>query len=287
MSNNRRTTVVADSTISLSREQIGELPLAVVRLHVVLDGGTYHDGVDLTADEFYQRLAKSHTRAQTSAPSPASFQMAFADAGTDVLCITVSSQLSATYDAARIAVELEQKSDPSQSVHLMDSKTAGGAEALVVLAAARAAQEGKPLDEVVKVATRTANRVYFVGVLESLKHLHRGGRVPRIASWAASLLNIKPVLAIWPGEGKVRMLARPRSKLRAIERVLNVIDQEAGGKPVHVIVMHAAVPEEAATLLARIQERFSCVETLTTAFTPVIGAHTGPGLLGVAFYSEE
>ena len=83
------------------------------------------------------------------------------------------------------------------------------------------------------------------------------------------------------------MLARPRSKPRAIERVLNVIDQEAGGKPVHVIVMHAAVPEEAATLLARIQERFLCVETLTTAFTPVIGAHTGPGLLGVAFYSEE
>ena len=287
MSNNRRTTVVADSTISLSREQIGELPLAVVRLQVVLDGGTYHDGVDLTPDEFYQRLAKSYTMVQTSAPSPASFQKAFADAGTDVLCITVSSQLSATYDAARTAVELEQKSDSSQSIHLMDSKTAGGAEALVALAAARAAQEGKPLDEVVKVATRTANRVYFVGVLESLKHLQRGGRVPRIASWAASLLNIKPVLAIWPGEGKVRMLARPRSKPRAIERVLNVIDQEAGGKPVHVIVMHAAVPEEAATLLARIQERFPCVETLTTAFTPVIGAHTGPGLLGVAFYSEE
>ena len=287
MSNNRRTTVVADSTISLSREQIGELPLAVVRLQVVLDGGTYHDGVDLTPDEFYQRLAKSYTMAQTSAPSPASFQKAFADAGTDVLCITVSSQLSATYDAARTAVELEQKSDSSQSIHLMDSKTAGGAEALVALAAARAAQEGKPLDEVVKVATRTANRVYFVGVLESLKHLQRGGRVPRIASWAASLLNIKPVLAIWPGEGKVRMLARPRSKPRAIERVLNVIDQEAGGKPVHVIVMHAAVPEMAATLLARIQERFPCVETLTTAFTPVIGAHTGPGLLGVAFYSEE
>jgi fatty acid-binding protein DegV len=83
------------------------------------------------------------------------------------------------------------------------------------------------------------------------------------------------------------MLARPRSKPKAIERVLNVIEQEAGGKHLHVIVMHAAAPEEAAMLLVRIQERFTCVEKLTTAFTAVIGAHTGPGLLGVAFYAEE
>lgn len=287
MSSGRRTTVVVDSTVSLSRDQIGELPLTVVPLQVVLDGSTYQDGVDLTADEFYRRLAASHTMAQTSASSPASFQEAFANAGTDVLCITVSSKLSATYDAARTAVELTQKSSPSQSIHLMDSRTAGGAEALVALAAARAALEGKPLDAVVHIAMQTANKVYFVGVLESLKHLQRGGRVPRIASWAASLLNIKPVLAIWPGEGEVRMLARPRSKPKAIERVLNVIEHEAGDRPIHVIVMHAAVPEEAAALLVRIQKRFACVETLTTAFTPVIGAHTGPGLLGVAFYAEE
>ncbi len=290
VSNNRPTTVIVDSTTSLSLDQVGELPLTVVPLQLVLDGQTYHDGVDLTSDEFYHRIATSHTKAQTAAPSPASFQEAFskaADAGTDVLCLTVSSKLSATYDAARTAVELAQESTTSQSIHLMDSKTAGGAEALVALAAAQAAQDGKALDEVVQVASQTANRVYFVGVLESLKRLQRGGRVPRVASWAASLLNIKPVLAIWPGEGEVRMLARPRSKPRAMERVLNVIDREGEGKPLHVIVMHAAVPEEATMLLARIRERFTCLETLSTALTPVIGAHTGPGLIGVAFYAEE
>ena len=83
------------------------------------------------------------------------------------------------------------------------------------------------------------------------------------------------------------MLARPRSKPRAMERVLNVIDREGEGKPLHVIVMHAAVPEEATMLLARIRERFTCLETLSTVLTPVIGAHTGPGLIGVAFYAEE
>ena len=83
------------------------------------------------------------------------------------------------------------------------------------------------------------------------------------------------------------MLERPRSKPRAIERVLRIINRETGGVALHVVVMHAAASEEAASLLAQIQERFTCVETLTTAFTPVIGAHTGPGLLGVAFYADQ
>ena len=290
MTNGLRTTVVVDSTASLAPEQIDGLPIAVVPLQIMIDGKNYLDGIDLTPEEFYQHIAASNATAQTSAPSPASFQAAFADAAaaaTDVLCITVSSRLSATYEAARGAIDLAQATSRHQQIHLLDSATAGGAEALVALSAARAAQEGKTLEEVEAVATWAVGRVYFVGVLETLKYLQRGGRVPRVASWAASLLNIKPVLAIWPGEGEVRMLERPRSKQKAIDRVLNVIDREAKGNPIHVIVMHAAAAEEAALLLARIQERFTCVETLATTFTPVIGAHTGPGLLGVAFYAEE
>ena len=289
VTNGLLTTVVVDSTVSLSRDQLEGLPLAVVPLQIILNGQSYQDGIDLTPDAFYRHVATSGATAQTSAPSPSAFQVAFADAavaGTDVLCITVSSRLSATYDAARAAVELARAASPHQQIHVLDSRTAGGAEALIALAAARAAREGQALEDVVEVATRIAGRVYFVGVLETLKHLQRGGRVPRVASWAASLLNIKPVLAIWPNAGEVRMLERPRSKPRALERVLNVMDREAGGKPLHVVVMHAAAVEDAADLLARIQERFTCVEMLTTAFTPVIGAHTGPGLLGVAFYAE-
>ena len=285
-----RTTVVVDSTVSLSADQIEGLPLTVVPLLVVLNGRSYRDGVDLTSEEFYRQIAVKGASAQTSAPAPAAFQAAFADAavaGNDVLCITVSSRLSATYNAAQTAMEMARESTPGQQIHLLDSATAGGAEALVALAATRAAQEGKSLQEVIETATQIASRVYFVGVLETLRHLQQGGRVPRVAMWAASLLDIKPVLGIWPGEGKVRMLERPRSKPRAIERVLRFIERETGGKALHVVVMHAAASEEAASLLAQIQERFTCVETLTTMFTPVVGAHTGPGLLGVAFYADQ
>ena len=128
--------------------------------------------------------------------------------------------------------------------------------------------------------------MYFIGILESLRRLQRGGRVPRAAAWAASLLNIKPVLGIWPGEGEVRMVARPRTRARAVERVLRVMAAETSGRPVRVVVMHAAAPEEAKEMHRRISERFDCTETTIAPFTPVIGAHTGPGLLGVAFCTE-
>jgi DegV family protein with EDD domain len=287
MSDNIKAFVVTDSTSSFSQDELEDMPLIVVPMNVVLNGRNYRDGIDITADEFYQHITATGDLPQTSAASPAGFHAAFKYAKTDVLCITVSSQLSATYDSARTAIELAKEENPTQRIELLDSGTAGGAQALVALVAARAANAGQTLEEVTKVARQVAQCVYFIGVLESLKHLQRGGRVPRVASWAASLLNIKPVLAIWPGEGKVRMIERPRSKPKAIERVLNVIERKSGGKPIHVVVMHAAVPAEADTLVARIRERFYCVETLITPFTPVIGAHTGPGLLGVAFYADE
>lgn len=286
LSDHIRTTVVVDSTGSFNGGELEDMPLFFVPMNVILDGKSYWDGIDITADEFYRRISATGKQAQTSAATPAGFQTAFKIAKTDVLCITVSAQLSATYDSARTAIELEREGNSAQRIELLDSGTAGGALALIALAAARAANDGQSLEEVTKVARQVARRVYFIGVLESLKHLQRSGRVPRVASWAASLLNINPVLAIWPGEGKVRMIERPRSKPKAIDRILNVIDREAEGKPIHVVVMHAAVPEEADKLVGRIQERFDCVEILITPFTPVIGAHTGPGLLGLAFYAD-
>jgi DegV family protein with EDD domain len=287
LSDNIKTFVVTDSTGSFNVDELEDMPLIVVPMNMILNGKNYRDGIDITTDEFYQHIATTGDLPQTSAVAPAGFQAAFKNAKKDVLCITVSAQLSATYDSARTAIDLAQEENPTQRIELLDSGTAGGAQALVALAAARAANAGQTLEEVTEVTRRVAQRVYFIGVLESLKHLQRGGRVPRVAAWAASLLNIKPVLAIWPGEGKVRMIERPRSKPKAIERLLNVIERESEGKPIHSVVMHAAVPEEAETLATRIRERFDCVETLITPFTPVIGAHTGPGLLGVAFYADE
>ena len=227
-------TVIVDSTSSLTAEHIGDLPIEVVPLQLTVGERNYRDGVDLTPEAFYQQIEDETVPAQTAAPSPASYDAAFQRAfasGRDVLCITTASKLSSTYSIATGASQLALASFPERRSIVLDSATAGGAEALVTLAAARRAVDGGSLDEVERVACGVAERVYFVGILESLRRLQRGGRVPRAAMWAASLLNIKPILGIWPGEGEVRMVARPRSKAKAVERVLRTIAEETGGKP--------------------------------------------------------
>ncbi len=282
-------TVIVDSTSSLTAAHIGGLPIEVVPLQVSVDRRSYRDGVDIDAEEFYRLIMDDSVPAQTAAPSPAAFEDAFKRAfaaGRDVLCITTTSKLSATYSIAAAALEVAGAAYPERRGVVVDSATAGGAEALVALAAARSAADGAELVAVEEVARGVAGRVYFIGILESLRRLQRGGRVPRAAMWAASLLNIKPVLGIWPGEGEVRMVARPRTGAKAVDAVLRIMAEETSGRPVRVVVMHAAAPEAAAELQRRIAERFMCVESLVMPFTPVIGAHTGPGLLGVAFHVE-
>ena len=281
--------VVVDSTSSLTPEHTRGLPVEVAPLQITVGGRTYQDGVDLSPEDFYQQITDDSVPAQTAAPSPASFQAAFQrafTAGMDVLCITTTSKLSVTHAAAQGAMDMALGLAQDRRGIVLDSGTAGGAEALVALAAARLASAGGTLDEVAELAASVAGRVYFIGVLESLRRLQRGGRVPLAVLWAASLLQIKPILGIWPGEGEVRMVERPRTRAKALERVLDIMGTETAGKPIHVVVMHTAAPAEAAAMQRKITERFQCVETMTTPFTPVIGAHTGPGLLGVAFYAE-
>ena len=225
------TRVVVDSTSSLLPDHIGDLPLSIVPLQITLDGQNYKDSTDLTAEEFYERIAVVGSKTSTSAPNPTAFETAFAVDKLNVLCITVSSKLSATYNAAQTAIKLRTSSLSSQRILLLDSGTAGGAQGLIALAAARAAMEGQSLEEVFTVASATASQVYFIGVLETVEYLQRSGRIPKIASWAVSLLNIKPVLGMFPGEGKVRMLYRPRSKPKAVEIILDFIADKTGTKP--------------------------------------------------------
>ena len=283
----RRVAVVVDSTVSLPTALLEGLPLHIVPLKLDLDGTSYLDGVDLTPGELYRRLPSLQGLPKSSAPSPASFLAAFHEAALhaeDLLCVTLTSRLSGTYDAARTAIQVAGDELPDLRIRLLDSTTAGGAEGLVALAAARTAAEGRSLNEVFAVAERVSERVHFLGVMETLHYVWKGGHIPRVALWASTLLDIKPVLDIWRGE--VRLVGRPRTKAKGIARMLATMAKRVGEGPLHVVAMHADAPDEAEELLRQVQARFACAEALIVPFTPVIGAHTGPGLLAVAFYEE-
>ncbi len=167
----------------------------------------------------------------------------------------------------------------------MDSQTATAAEGLIALAAARVAMAGKSLDDVVKVAKEIRDRVTFVVLLDTIRHVYRSGRIPKIAARVGSLLNIRPVLT--SSSGLIRFIGAVRNKEHGINRLLKIMRDKVGQRQVHVAVMHAYAPDEAERLKERVSSEFNCAELWVTEFSPLMGYATGTGTVGFAFYPED
>jgi len=283
----RRVAVVTDSSASLPKALAESCAIDVVPLAIVFGRDVYADGA-LPEEEFYARLRADHHLPTTAAPPLGAFLEAFlraGEAGLAVFCVTLTARLSGTYSAALQAARLARQERPGLQVEVMDSGTVAMGTGFIALAAARAALQGADLETVTAVAEAVRSRVYVVGVLESLHYLAKGGRVPKVAAWASSLLQVKPIIQYWGGD--VGLLERVRTQPRALERLLAIMEQRLDhGRPLHVSVLHAAAPATAQGLAAEVQERFQPQELFIAPFTQVLAAHTGPGLVGLAFYSE-
>jgi DegV family protein with EDD domain len=168
---------------------------------------------------------------------------------------------------------------------VIDSGLATIAEGFVVLAAADAAEAGGSLEEVVAAARSMMSRVHFYATLDDLKHLHRGGRIGEAATLLGSKLRINPILNL--ENGRVRVVSVVRTRLAAVERMIVMMRDQAADRPLHASVFHGDAAAEAERIAREIQSGFNCVECYVTTFTPVMGAHTGPGVIGLAFYTEE
>jgi DegV family protein with EDD domain len=145
---------------------------------------------------------------------------------------------------------------------------------------------GRTLDEVMIIAKKTMSRVNLFATLDTLQYLAKSGRVPQAAALVNSLLSIKPIFTL--NHSDARTVALPRTMKSAMNRMLKLMEKAVvKGQPMHVAVMHADAPDKAITLKNRVSSQFECNEIFITEFTPVMGVHTGPGLIGIAFYSEE
>jgi DegV family protein with EDD domain len=167
----------------------------------------------------------------------------------------------------------------------MDSRNVTAAEGFIALAAARVALEGKNLAEVVKVAEKVRDKVVFIALLDTIRHVYRTGRIPKVASQIGSMLNIRPIL-MNSSSGTINFKGVVRKREHGINRLLGVLRDKVGQDPAHVAVMHAYVPDEAEKLKNRISSEFNCAELFITEFSPVMGYATGTGTLGFAFYKE-
>ena len=246
------------------------------------------DGIDITPDEFYRRLQEESFSVTTSAPNPETFLEAFEAAGEvalDVLCITLTAQLSGAYNSACIARDMVSSRLAEIQVKVVDAQAAAGATGLIALAAARASSQGQGIEAVSRVVEKLIPRVHLLAFVDTLYYLERSGRVNRVQSLAASIIGIKPMFELKGGQP--RLVAKPRSRARALQLLAEHVRARDSGGPMYVNVMEANAPIEAASLAHSIESQLQCRDIFVSQFTPVMGAHTGPGLVGVAFYSEE
>jgi DegV family protein with EDD domain len=284
----QKVAIVTDSLACLTKELVAKYKIRIVPLNIHFNGKIYKDWVDIAPKQAYELFLKAPESWGSSAPSPGDYLKVFREAGKrikNILCITVSSRVSATIDAATLARKQAKAELPRTSIEVMDSQMVTAAEGLVALAAARAAKAGKSLAEVAKVAEEIRDKVSFLAFLDTIRYVYRSGRIPKIAAQAGSLLNIKPILTM--SSGVVRFMGAVRSREGGIERMLKVMRDRVGQKPVHVAVMHAYALEEARKLKERVASAFNCAEIWISEFSPLMGYATGTGTLGLAFYAED
>jgi len=273
--------VVTDSAANLPMDLVAELGIDVVPLHVSIGDQAFRDGVDIGMQQFYERLQESGDVATTSAPSMGEFLEAFEaiPADEDVVCVTVAADVSATNQAARAAA-----AELDRPIEVIDSLNASMAEGFVVLEAARMARDGATTNDVVARAREVASRSRILATIDTFEFLKRSGRVRRAQAYAATMLNIKPVFRFQDGDAVG--LARPRTRGRALERIVKETLDEAKDRSVHLAAFHALSEGDAKELVRRVELEADVVESYVVEATPVIGAHTGPGLVGTAFFCD-
>jgi DegV family protein with EDD domain len=285
---NNKVAIVTDSLGCLTRELVEQYGIRIVPANVYFGDRVYKDWVDITPTEAYELFLKNPEGWTTSPAPPEDWLKTYRELSKQtksILCITVSSKLSAMYNIARQAKEQVKAEIPETTIEVLDSGMAVTAQGLVTLAAARAAEQGKNLTEVVKVAEEMRDKIGFIFLLDTVRYIYRTGRIPKIAALAGSMLNIKPLLTT--SSGVVRFIGAVRSKERGIERMLKIMRDKVGQNPVHVVVTHAYALDEAQRLRERVLAEFNCAELWISEFSPLLGYATGTGTLGLAFYKED
>jgi len=283
----RNVAIITDSLACLPPEMVRQYQVRVAPINLYFGDQVYKDWVDITPTEAYELFLKNPEYFATSAPSPAECLEACREAskeGKDILFVTVSSKLSMVYESAQVAREQAGNEFPETTIEVLDSHTVTAAQGFVALAGARAAEEGKSLAEVVRAAEEVRDRVNAIILLDTIRYVYRSGRIPKVASQAGSILNIRPLFTVFK---TVNFMGVARSRESGIERMLKVMRDKVGQKPVHVAVMDAYAPDEVEKLRERISSEFNCCELWVSEFSPVMGYACGTGTLAVAFYSED
>lgn len=281
MTNPRNVFVVTDSTSDIPVHFREELGIEMVPLSINFENETVLDGVDLSPEQYVERLRTLDKLPSTAQPTVEQFQTAYKkglDAGMDVICITISTGLSGTFNSASLAAE---QLDPER-IKVVDSLKASTSLGWVVVEAARAAQGGASLQETVAVAERTREKTHFFALLETLDYVYKGGRIGRASHMVGSALGIKPILGL--EEGTVLPVERVRTWKKALKRMIEVASSR--GKLLDVAVLHTDNLPEAQKVVDELKSRFPDAHYEIVFAGTTIATYAGPGAVGIMTRTE-
>jgi len=275
--------IVTDSVTDLPPQVAEELGITVVPLNVRFGEEVFQDGIDLTAEQFYQRLKRSQFLPVTSVPSPGTFARAYdrlAEGTDEILVITLTSKLSATYEVAVQSIDLMKR---KCRVEVVDSQWAVMAEGFIVMAAAKAARNGASFEELLDLVHYNINRVDMRAAFDTLEFLRRGGRIGRAQALMGSMLKVHPIIGM--KDGVVEPAGRARSRAKAIDYLYEFVNSFSNID--EIAVEDASCSDDAELLVKQLNPRFPSERIYRSRTTPVIGTHTGPGLLLVAIMGDK
>lgn len=274
---------VTDSTAYLAPAQVEEYGVSVVPLSVIFGDEAYREGVELSGEQFYHRLAVSKDFPTTSQPAVGEFVAVFERLLHDhdtVLCLLLSSKLSGTYHSAETASRMVDG-----DVRVVDSRIASYGIAGPLLDGIRLARNGGDADAVLALWERELASQHAYFVLDTLEYLHRGGRIGGASAVFGALLQIKPILTVI--DGKIELFEKVRTHRRAMERMLSKFDELAStGVPLQVGVVHSQRLDDATTLHDDLCAKYPNIRADIADLGPVVGAHTGPGVLALLYYQR-
>lgn len=275
--------LVTDSTCSLPQEILKQYGINVVPQVLIWGDEVFEDGVDIQPAEFYRKLSSAKVMPTTSQVSVMNMNKAFERLlaeGYEVLGMFLSSKLSGTMQSATQG--REALSSGQDKVHIIDTQTTSMAMGFQVLVTARAAAEGATIAECKALAQKAQATTGIFFMVDTLEFLHRGGRIGGAQRLLGTALNLKPILTV--KEGKVEAVERVRTKGKAIERLIQIVaEQVKGGSPIRLASLHANAPDDAESMLASASSAAQATETIRTELSPVVGTHTGPGTIGLAY----
>jgi DegV family protein with EDD domain len=283
-----RPALVIDTTTYLPPEMIERHQIKMVSLYVGLEGHQQRESEITDLDDFYDRLRSSDESVTTSQPSVGDFVEVYEpllEQGREIVSIHISAGISGTYESALQARErLSTEGKGGERIQVVDSRTGAGGMAMVVFAAAAAVEGGGSTEDVVERAGQAAdsNKIYFA--VDTLEYLRRGGRIGAARALIGSTLKIKPILTL---EEEITPIERVRTRARSIERLVDYARRRHEDGCDAWLVQHVQDPEAAAQLVESCRPIFEREPLCVTEIGPVIGAHVGPGLLGVGGVRTE